>query len=67
MTICNNDKYKKIIRDYRNLIGEQSKLIKEQNDTIHKFKKELIYLKDTYKKYDTIINEVDRILNKFNF
>ena len=40
MTICNNDKYKKIIRDYRNLIGEQSKLIKEQNDTIHKFKKE---------------------------
>ena len=56
MPICNNDKYRNIIRDYRNLIGEQSKLIKEQNDTINKFKKELIYLKDTYKKYDTIIN-----------
>tara|TARA_Y100000389_G_scaffold60186_1_gene56311 strand:- start:526 stop:780 length:255 start_codon:yes stop_codon:yes gene_type:complete len=83
MPICNNNKYKNIVREYRCLVGEQAELIKQQADTIHKLENELkslteacknnsqfeeyfqFYLKDR-KKYNIIINEVDRILTKFN-
>tara|TARA_B000000441_G_C21541728_1_gene232033 strand:+ start:347 stop:532 length:186 start_codon:yes stop_codon:yes gene_type:complete len=58
---CKN-KHKRIIRDYRNLIGEQAKLIAQQKEMIEKLEEAL---KDK-KKYDAIINEVDRILTKFN-
>jgi len=84
MPLCNNKKYKNIVREYRSLVGEQAELIKDLSDKIHKLENELnslkeacknnsqfeeyfqFYLKDR-KKYDTIINEVDRILKKFNY
>jgi len=83
MPLCNN-KYKNTIRDYRTLVGEQSELIKQQLDTIHKLEHELKSLKEACKnnsqfeeyfqfylkdrnKYNGIINEVDRILKKFNY
>ena len=70
---CRN-KHKRIIRDYRQLIGEQANLIAEQKEEIKQLEKSLESLKDSYykfyvkdrKRYDAIINEVDRILTKFN-
>jgi len=79
---CRN-KHKTIIRDYRNLIGEQAELIAQQKEQINKLEQSLeslkeasklnkgfhdyykFYVKDR-KRYDAIINEVDRILTKFN-
>jgi hypothetical protein len=58
---CRN-KHKRLIRDYRNLIGEQAKLITQQKEMIEKLEEAL---KDR-KRYDAIIIEVDRILTKFN-
>ena len=58
---CKN-KHKTIIRDYRKLIGEQARLIAQQKEDIEKLEEAL---KDR-KRYDAIINEVDRILTKFN-
>ena len=58
---CKN-KHKTIIRDYRELIGEQARLIAQQKEDIEKLEEAL---KDR-KRYDAIINEVDRILTKFN-
>ena len=79
---CKN-KHKTIIRDYRELIGEQARLIAEQREEIKQLEQSLeslkeasklnegfhdyykFYVKDR-KRYDAIINEVDRILTKFN-
>lgn len=79
---CKN-KHKTLIRDYRNIIGEQAELIAQQKEEIEKLENALeslkeasklndeflnyykFYVKDR-KKYDIIINEVDRILTKFN-
>ena len=79
---CRN-KHRTIIRDYRNLIGEQAELILQQQQQIKKLEESLeslkeasklneefldyykFYVKDR-KKYDIIINEINRILIKFD-
>ena len=79
---CRN-KHKTLIRDYRNLIGEQAELIAQQKEEIKKLEGSLeslkeasklndefmnyykFYVKDK-KRYEAIINEVNRILTKFN-
>lgn len=74
---CRKNKHQTLIRDYRNLIGEQAKTIKEQNEEIEKLKKDIQALKrlsiTDYQFYlkkrasqDKVIAELDRILTKYN-
>lgn len=77
MNKCRKNKYKTAAQEYRILIGEQSKLIKEQNEIIEKLQNEIqalklfsindyqFYLKEK-KIYNIVLQELDRILTKFN-
>jgi len=46
---CNKNKHKWIIQDYRTLIGEQSEIIKQQQEQIKNLEKALIALKEENK------------------
>ena len=80
---CRKNKHITLIREYKSIIGEQAKLIKQQQEEIKKLERNLeslkeasnlndefinyynFYVKDR-KKYNMILNEVDRILIKYN-
>lgn len=74
---CRKNKHKILIQDYRHLIGEQAKTIKEQMEQMEQLKNEVqalkrlsitdyqFYLKKNLEK-EIIIEELDRILTKFN-
>jgi len=78
---CKRNKHKKVIDEYRHIIGEQATIIKEQKEHIQKLQDDLQAVKrlslDDYKFYlkeqkkleekNTIVRqELDRILTKFD-
>jgi uncharacterized coiled-coil protein SlyX len=74
---CRKNKHQTLIQDYRHLIGEQAKTIKEQMVQIEQLKTDIQALKrlsiTDYQFYlkkraaqDKVIEELDRILTKFN-
>ena len=71
---CRKNKHKILIQDYRHLIGEQAKTIKEQMEQLKNEVQALkrlsitdyqFYLKKNLEK-EIIIEELDRILTKYN-
>ena len=54
--LCNKNKHKSIIQDYRKLIGEQAEIIKEQQKEIEKLKDDLKDIKTKFKSTIKIIN-----------